>query len=216
MQAQELYTKIFNTKSDTPSDTARLTSVLEQHPYFSVAHFFTLYFANNQQKKYPEIAAKASLHFNHPLLLESRLKKTTNKEIAFAQHAFIKEEVQEQLFEPLHTTDYFASQGIKISEEVKPTDALGKQLKSFTEWLKTMKKVNFEEMASNNVIHDSKIQQMAEISNIESDVITESMADVFVQQGKKSKAIDIYQKLSLQFPSKSRFFADKIESLKDK
>ena len=44
-------------------------------------------------------------------------------------------------FEPMHMVDYFASQGIKLSEEVQPADKLGKQLKSFTEWLKTMKKV---------------------------------------------------------------------------
>jgi hypothetical protein len=42
------------------------------------------------------------------------------------------------------------------------------------------------------------------------------MAEVFIQQGKINKAIVIYQKLSLQNPSKSPFFADKIESLKEK
>ena len=44
------------------------------------------------------------------------------------------------LFEPMHMVDYFASQGIKLTEEVQTADKLGKQLKSFTEWLKTMKK----------------------------------------------------------------------------
>ena len=46
------------------------------------------------------------------------------------------------VFEPMHLVDYFASQGIKLSEEVQTGDKLGKQLKSFTEWLKTMKKVH--------------------------------------------------------------------------
>ncbi|HEY6502784.1 MAG TPA: hypothetical protein VIZ28_02305, partial [Chitinophagaceae bacterium] len=37
-------------------------------------------------------------------------------------------------FEPYHTIDYFASQGIKFKEEEKPKDQFGQQLKSFTEW----------------------------------------------------------------------------------
>ncbi|MDQ2862518.1 MAG: hypothetical protein M3R50_02505, partial [Bacteroidota bacterium] len=45
-------------------------------------------------------------------------------------------------FEPLHTVDYFASQGIKISEEFLQNDKLGSQMKSFTEWLRSMKKLH--------------------------------------------------------------------------
>lgn len=120
------------------------------------------------------------------------------------------------LFEPLHTTDYFASQGIKLSEEQQSGDKLGKQLKSFTEWLKTMKKVhtqkNVEELA---VPLDPTVSSMAEKSNQEQDVLTETMAEVYLQQGKKSKARDIYQKLSLQNPAKSAYFAAKIDSLNE-
>ncbi|MBC7903805.1 MAG: hypothetical protein H7Y27_10290, partial [Gemmatimonadaceae bacterium] len=48
----------------------------------------------------------------------------------------------EVLFEPFHTVDYFASQGIKTDkQEDNPQDRLGKQLKSFTGWLKSMKKL---------------------------------------------------------------------------
>src|SRR5690349_19524095 len=47
-------------------------------------------------------------------------------------------------FEPFHTVDYFASQGIKLSQKDIGTDSFSKQLKSFTEWLKTMKKIASE------------------------------------------------------------------------
>lgn len=119
-------------------------------------------------------------------------------------------------FEPLHTTDYFASQGIKLSDEIKPDDKLGKSLKSFTEWLKTMKKVS---PTGNNIPGtsenaESNVQQMAEQSNAENEVITEAMADVLIQQGKRNKAVEVYQKLSLLNPSKNAYFAAKIENLK--
>ncbi|HPH86084.1 MAG TPA: hypothetical protein PLC48_11525 [Ferruginibacter sp.] len=120
------------------------------------------------------------------------------------------------LFEPLHTTDYFASQGIKLSEEIQPTDKLGKQLKSFTDWLKTMKKVHAEQMPENTENIDVSVQRLAEKSNKEDEILTESMAEVYLQQGKPKKAVEIYQKLSLLNPSKSAYFAAKLEILKEK
>lgn len=121
---------------------------------------------------------------------------------------------EELIFEPLHTTDYFASQGIRLSEEIKSGDKLGTQLKSFTEWLKTMKKLP---AAGNrpvlNTPYDKQVEKLAEKSNLEEDVITESMADAYLTQGKRQKAIEIYEKLSLQNPTKSAFFAAKIAEL---
>lgn len=121
----------------------------------------------------------------------------------------------ELLFQPYHTVDYFASQGIKMSEEAAPTDKFGKQLKSFTDWLKTMKKLpacdieNQPETGSN-----PKVDQMAEDSIREGEVVTESMAEVWEKQGNPLKAIEIYNKLSLLDPPKSTYFAAKIEELK--
>lgn len=116
-------------------------------------------------------------------------------------------------FEPMHMVDYFASQGIKLSEEVQTADKLGRQLKSFTEWLKTMKKVHSAETAVSG--NEVAVQAMAEKSNAENEVVTEAMAAVFAQQGKQGKAIEVYEKLSLLNPGKSTFFASQIEKLKE-
>ena len=123
------------------------------------------------------------------------------------------------LFEPMHMVDYFASQGIKLSEDAQTADKLGKQLKSFTEWLKTMKKVHTGtetslSIALAGVQTDIAIQNLAEKSNTEDEVLTVSMADVFAKQGKIEKAIEVLQKLSLLNPDKSAYFAAKIEHLK--
>ena len=118
------------------------------------------------------------------------------------------------LFEPMHMVDYFASQGIKLSDEVKAGDKLGKQLKSFTEWLKTMKKVHVETEVETAIKTDTNVQILAENSNTETEVLTESMAEVFARQGKTAKASEVYQKLSLLNPAKSTYFAAKLENLK--
>jgi hypothetical protein len=122
-------------------------------------------------------------------------------------------QAEEMLFEPLFATDYFASQGIKLSEEVLTGDKLGKQLKSFTEWLKSMKKTHPQEPAE-AVDTTSSIPYIAEKSNEEGDVVTEAMAEVYALQGNTRKAIAIYRKLSLLNPPKSAYFAAKIENLK--
>jgi hypothetical protein len=118
-------------------------------------------------------------------------------------------------FEPYHTVDYFASQGIKLSQEEIPKDKFGKQLKSFTEWLKTMKRLPPKDMVQSlDSNTESNVQHLAAHSVDETDVITESMAEVWIKQGNIEKALEVYNKLSLLNPSKMAYFAAKIENLK--
>jgi len=121
----------------------------------------------------------------------------------------------ELVFEPYHTVDYFASQGIKFKEEEKPKDKFGQQLKSFTDWLKTMKRLPVSEITvAAEPKAEQKVEQMAEHSLQDREVVTEAMAEVWEKQGNIAKAIEIYSKLSLLDPPKSVYFAAKIEDLK--
>ena len=118
-------------------------------------------------------------------------------------------------FEPFHTVDYFASMGIKLNQEDISKDKLGKQLKSFTDWLKVMKKLPAQEKSSVEGREERHVEHMAAFSVKSSDVITESMAEVWLRQGNKAKAIDVYRKLSLLNPGKNAYFAAKIDHLND-
>lgn len=119
-------------------------------------------------------------------------------------------------FDPYHTIDYFASQGIKLKLEELAKDKLGQQLKSFTEWLRSMKRVG--PAAISGILLDDNtqtaIQSIADNSNEVKDIVTEAMAEVWVKQGNYRKAIAIYEKLSLQNPVKTPYFADRIQQLK--
>jgi hypothetical protein len=118
--------------------------------------------------------------------------------------------------EPLYTIDYFASQGIKLPLDEIPSDQLGKKLKSFTEWLKSMKKIQPDkvdrQMDSDTENH---IRKEAEHSNDSQEVYTEALAEVYLKQGLEDKAVDVFKKLSLLDPSKSAYFAARIREIKE-
>ena len=117
--------------------------------------------------------------------------------------------------EPFHTIDYFASQGIKAEKpkENTPANHFDKQVKSFTEWLKTMKKLHYQPATAYT---DPLVEKKARQSLQEGEIVTETMADVWVKQGNFSEAVKIYQKLMLIHPEKSHYFAALIKQVNQK
>ena len=74
-----------------------------------------------------------------------------------------------------------------------------------------------EPRITKNVVPSNDKQDMAKKSGeMRDDVISESLAKIFINQGKKEKAIDIYKKLIWKFPQKKALFAAQIEKLKKK
>ena len=114
--------------------------------------------------------------------------------------------------EPFHTIDYFASQGIK-AEKAKTNPQVthfDNQVKSFTEWLKSMKKLHYQPATAYT---DPLVEKKARQSLQEGEVVTESMAEVWVKQGNFSEAVKIYQKLMMIHPEKSHYFAALIKQV---
>jgi hypothetical protein len=224
---QDLFLQLFNKNPGDADSQNLLMEITKAYPYFTAAHFFLLKKTGLNQPAYHKIAARTNLQFGNSFLLNYRLnrpepvlevKKTEQAEIqSKAEEAYkVKDVVSgepEMIFEPLFASDYFASQGIKLSEEVQSGDKLGKQLKSFTEWLKSMKKIHDEKALEGNEQIDFTVQKLAEKSNQDTDVLTESMAEAYLQQGKIKKARETLEKLSLLNPAKSAYFAAKLESI---
>ena len=223
---------LIGTLTNHPLSSLEAIRDYEQHtqnyPYFGLARFH-LTLAQTGSHETADLNA-VSLYFKNDLLANIRIKEYVNiLNSSTLPNAVLNSSLKELsvsinqkqalnaetglVFEPLHTTDYFASQGIRLSEQQTGNDRLGKQLKSFTEWLKTMKKVKPEVLADQSE-SDPAVDQLAEISNKKTEVITEAMAELFIQQGNRALAIDIYNKLSLQNPAKKPYFAEKINHLK--
>lgn len=229
MAHPQLFKKIFE-NFDAEGDTvAGIHTITNQYPYFGLAQLYALRRTSNKDAAYDKTAARTALFFSNSFFLQTQLHKLGEEsdvviqeidvvepqhieKISDVEHNVEKEEI---LFEPLHASDYFASQGIKLSEDALGTDKLGKQLKSFTAWLKTMKKVHPDKLPAVNKTTETAVQNQAEKSNIEEEIVTEPMAEAYILQNKQAKAIEIYNKLSLLNPAKNAYFAAKIDSLKN-
>jgi hypothetical protein len=61
--------------------------------------------------------------------------------------------------------------------------------------------------------NENKAKKSAEDHN---DLVSETLASIYIEQMLYHKAIETYEKLSLKFPEKSRYFADLIQSLEKK
>lgn len=209
-----------------------LQQLVDQYPYFgAVQLLLSEKIKSDNSSLSKEQLQTTSLFFQNPLWLDHLMNdagklmvdSVKEPEIILPEEekpAAVETTVPvnndpELIFEPFHTVDYFASQGIKFREEEKPADKFGQQLKSFTEWLKTLRRMPVSEIVKEeNIFVEEKVEQLAQYSLEDREVLTETMAEVWEKQGNHAKAIEIYNKLSLLDPSKSSYFAAKIEPLK--
>jgi hypothetical protein len=236
---QDIIEEIFQKKQLEDVPIKELEVLVQQYPAFNFAHY--LLSKKMFDGHYPEFktqAKRTALYFTNPFWLQWLLTQDPNstrpqgasddntdsreepdldadpvqtKRISAA----IRKEGPSSGFEPYYTIDYFASQGIRVIQEENPSDKLGKQLKSFTEWLKTMKKLPSQmTVPENDFERSALIENFAAHSLEQKEVITETMAEVLVKQGRKDRATELYHKLSLLNPSKNAYFASKIEQLK--
>ncbi len=237
-EAQIILQQVFNKRSLNDVSISELKQLTEQYPYFNAAQFLLakkirMEKAEMEGKKHP------ALFFSNPLWYSYLMKQDfpvseeiVEDELVMQTSTLTESNIAEEPelkiqpvslkpvteapleFEPFHTIDYFASQGIKLQQADLSKDKFGQQLKSFTEWLKSMKRIpapSPETPQDNHV--QAEVAQAAENSIETKEVLTEAMAEVWAMQGNKQKAREIYKKLSLLNPAKSAYFASKIEQL---
>jgi hypothetical protein len=147
---------------------------------------------------------------------EEKLNNLISEQLAQFQEPLVSEELEFEKEAPKMVKDYFEAQGIQIDLASLPQDKFTKQLRSFTAWLKVLnqQEENSPNLAEMGEEQEKMIAIIAEKANNATEVITEAMAEIWIKQGNKRKAIDIYSKLSFIFPEKSVYFASQIEQLK--
>ncbi len=64
-----------------------------------------------------------------------------------------------------------------------------------------------------NAPAESEKEELPEETSAETSFFTETLANIYIKQGKYSKALEIIKRLYLEFPNKNRYFADQIRFL---
>ena len=212
-----------------------LKKVLEQHPNF---HWVRAHYLKAVQALDPESFDKNLSHtaiatFDRELLYEfvktqtQPLKQTESKPNTKDESVVVPEENQKTVKEEIK---------LQPKEEEQIIDSLQSESETmrFSEWagyLKARKapekqlKLNdkFELIDSflskqGKIIPDKSATNKEDLSEkswtASDELMTETLAKVFVKQKKYNNALEAYQILGLKYPEKNSFFADQIKEIK--
>ena len=172
------------------SKSLELKKILNSYPYFQSASAYYLKTLKAQKKdSYRELLPKtAILTFNRSILrnwlYSDEIKDNQNK-VKTEKYSFL---------------DWFDV----INDDMPKVD---EKLDLIEEFIKNSPKIkiNNDYEVKSSFKTDQKIKD---------ELITETLAKIYMEQEKFNKAIKAYEILSLKYPKKSSFFADQINDIK--
>lgn len=172
------------------SNSLELKKILNSYPYFQSASAYYLKTLKAQKKdSYHELLPKtAILTFNRSVLrnwLSLDEIKDNQEKIKTEKYSFL---------------DWFDV----INDDIPRVD---KKFDLIDEFIKNSPKIKIDNKSE--VKSSFKTDQ-----KIKDELITETLAKIYVKQEKFNKAIKAYEILSLKYPKKSSFFADQINDIK--
>ena len=214
---------------------AELKNITKKYPYFQSARALYLKgLKNNDSYRYNnELKITAAYTTDRSVLFD----------FITSIHFEKKSDIHKQIIEKISkhkTTDYQEIKPVeeKIIDIGSPIKFDKNETHSFNEWLQlsSHKPINRGKVEKVKIKKDSKdflinrfIENNPKIGSLKKDetidvvipknkadksLMTETLAKVYLEQKKFSKAIKAYEILSLKYPEKSGFFADQIKGIK--
>ena len=204
-------------------DITFLEDISIKHPSFSISHVLLAKgLLNTESVRYNQKLKKAALYSLNRKQLFRLISEDVKKD------EIVKENVPIEVIKVEEEVIITKKEELKIGQPLEFDET---EEYSFSEWLALTKvqKINREEETDliNNFIEKSptiKVEknkffsptETAKSSILENDeLITETLARVYLEQEHFEKAIESYKKLSLKYPKKSSFFADQINLIND-
>lgn len=229
MQKERIISLISNPETINNEDNLFLENTIEKYPFFSVSHILLAKgLLNTESLRYNRKLKNAALYS----LDRKQLFKLITQNIEEKRLSIEKEEE----IETIHVED--TPKFVDVETQLKigsPLDFKETEEHSFSQWLaltKVKKIDRSDEKKEESELIDSFIEsnptiiaeknkffsptETAKTSLIENnELVTETLARVYLEQQHFDKAIEAYKKLSLKYPKKSSFFADQINLIND-
>jgi len=218
-------------------------SIIDKHPYFQSARALYLKTLKKQDSfKYNfELKKTAAYTADRTVLFDFiTSKEFSSKNTPIAEE---KKEIQVSINENLEDTEFVTSEILvenntiniakKELEIGKPLNFTSNETHSFNQWLQlsskkpiqrklTPQKTKEEKIIDNFITNNPKITPLNKSSSSfkptepiikSSELMTETLAKIYLEQKKYDSAIKAYNILSLKYPEKSGFFADQIKRI---
>ncbi|MDG2371008.1 MAG: hypothetical protein P8L83_00125 [Flavobacteriaceae bacterium] len=226
-----LLLKEFNPNLSKSNDD--LEKIIKIYPYFQTAYFLHVKTLQHQEKiNFDTVLEKAAIRtFDRSLLMnwvndkyEVRTQKSKNQKKKLEKPKIVSNDHKESL--------------TNTSKNKKPEimEVESKKL-SFTEWIsisqnKSFNNIEFSKNTNDWNIIDSFLNNDPKISQIEKstpksmidlasenifsdeELMTETLAKIFIKQEKYDKALQAFKILSLKYPEKNALFALQISQIK--
>jgi hypothetical protein len=221
MRKETLLNNIKNPANIGKAQIADIQIDLQAFPYFQTLQLLyttglyntdSIHF-NKQLRKAAAYSGNRKLLFK---LISENIKEKEEKGIE------IKLEKTKEIQKP--------EQKLKIG---KPLEFTEQEIHSFSKWLSLTKVKKINKKESNKNLVDTFIEQEPKISKTKkqeffgpmqsakeglienNELVTETLARVYLEQEHYDKAILAYKKLSLKYPQKNSFFANQIKLIHD-
>ena len=189
--SKNLFSKIiddFNPKDENQAND--LKKILNSYPYFqSASAYYLKSLRARENEAYNELLPKTALLTSNRVILRDWLFKSVEIDISD------KSKTEKYSF-----LDWFDIINDNEQQVEKKFDLID-------QFIKNSPKIQFSQ--------EKKSEPEIKIgAKIKDELITETLAKIYVTQKKFNKAIKAYEILSLKYPKKSSFFADQIIDIK--
>jgi len=231
MTSVEFNNILVNPNQINTTQTNKIEDIIEAYPYFQTAHILHLKGLQKQNsfKFNTHLKKTAAYCTDRTVLFDFIVSKNSDDGLKTKdKHLDNITKLHKDIGKPSENTLKIVTETLNIGKPI----AFSKEEKhSFDEWLQlenfkpVERKAPVEkfDLIENFIKSNPKIKSLKKVSksveisaSIQENpaIMTETLAKVYLEQKKYDKALQAYRILSLKYPEKSSFFADRIKAIK--